>query len=249
MRIFKVKGIVIKEMVYKETDKIITLMTDKFGKISCMAKGAKKNNSPILASSQFLVYSEFLLYKGTNFYHINSAEMLESFYSLKTDYDKLEKAYEVTKTLNKLAYENEDSEDLLSLYLNTLFVISSKDKDFKLIHSIFKLKAMCLTGYTPHIYKCSKCNEILATKDRVLVTYFDKTNNKCECENCYKKGSENITISNKKIKKYRNITDSILVAMLYVISSRVKKVFSFDLDNKQVKEFEDFINIYFLDKE
>ena len=65
-------------------------MTDKLGKISCMAKGAKKNNSPLLSSSQFLVYSEFLLYKGTNFYHINSAEMIESFYTLRIDYDKLE---------------------------------------------------------------------------------------------------------------------------------------------------------------
>ena len=103
MRLFKVKGIVIKEVQYKENDKIVTIMTDKLGKISCMAKGAKKNNSSLLSSSQFLVYSEFLLYKGTNFYHINSAEMLESFYNLRIDYDKLEKAFEVAKLLNKLA--------------------------------------------------------------------------------------------------------------------------------------------------
>ena len=117
MRLYKVKGIVIKEVQYKENDKIITIMTDKLGKISCMAKGAKKNNSPILSSSQFLVYSEFMLYKGTNFYHINSAEMLESFYNLRVDYDKLERAFEVAKLLNKLAYEeNEETRNTISFF-------------------------------------------------------------------------------------------------------------------------------------
>lgn len=245
MKTFKVKGIVIKETVYKETDKIIILMTDKFGKISCMAKGAKKNSSPILATSQFLVYSEFLLYKGTSFYHINSAEMLESFYSIKVDYEKLDKAYEITKALNSIAYENEDSEDILSLYLNTLFVIANKDKDFKFISSIFKLKAMCLAGYSPHVYKCNKCNEIMATKDKILEAYFDKTNNRIECGDCHEKSkSENIN----NAKRYRKISDSVLIALLYTISSPVKKVFNFELKEKELREFEDFVNIYFLDK-
>lgn len=245
MKILKVKGIVIKEIIYKETDKIITLMTDKLGKISCMAKGAKKNNSPLLASSQFLVYSEFLLYKGTSYYYINSAEMLESFYSLKTDYEKLEKAYDITKVLNKVAYENHEAEDLLSLYLNTLFVIANKDKDFKYISSIFKLKSLCLAGYSPHIYKCSKCDRVMANKDRILEAYFNKINNMCECADCYEKMKSQ---DFQSIKKYRKISDAVLVAILYTISSPVKRVFGFELKEKELNEFEDFINIFFLDK-
>ena len=72
MDLIKVKGIVIRETTYKDNDKIITLLTDKLGKISCMAKGAKKNNSPILANCQYLVYSEFVLYKSKNFYMLQS---------------------------------------------------------------------------------------------------------------------------------------------------------------------------------
>ena len=64
MNLIKVKGIVIKEISFKENDKIITLLTDNLGKISCIARGAKKTNSTLLACSQFLVYSEFVLFKG-----------------------------------------------------------------------------------------------------------------------------------------------------------------------------------------
>lgn len=245
MRLFKVKGIVIKEVQYKENDKIITIMTDKLGKISCMAKGAKKNNSPLLSSSQFLVYSEFMLYKGTNFYHINSAEMIESFYDLRVDYDKLERAFEVAKLLNKLAYEEEDETGILSLFLNTLYIIANKDKPFDLVRNIFLLKLLCLLGYTPHLYKCSKCSEKMFGDNNNNNTkyYYDRTTNSAVCDSCYNK----IIASDKlEIRKYKEISEGALYAMLYVISSDIKKVFSFDIKGKTLNEFVDFVNEYYL---
>lgn len=245
MRLFKVKGIVIKEVQYKENDKIITIMTDKLGKISCLAKGAKKNNSPILASSQFLVYSEFLLYKGTNFYHINSAEMLESFYSLRTDYDKLEKAFEVSKLLNKLAYEEDEETEIMSLFLNTLYIIENKDKHFDLVRNTFLLKLLCLLGYAPRLYKCSCCNEKMfndkSSKDTRY--YYDRTNNSAVCELCYNKV---ITNNKMDIRKYKEIGEGTLYSLLYVIASDTKKIFSFDIKGKTLDEFSDFVNEYYL---
>lgn len=246
MRLFKVKGIVIKEVQYKENDKIITIMTDKLGKISCMAKGAKKNNSPLLSSSQFLVYSEFMLYKGTNFYHINSAEMIESFYSLRIDYDKLEKGFEVAKLLNKLAYEEDEETGILSLFLNTLYIIANKeDKPFDLVRNVFLLKLLCLLGYTPGLYKCSKCGEKMFGDNNKEDTkyYYDRTTNSAVCDTCY-----NHIIENNKleIRKYKEISEGALYAMLYVIASDIKKIFSFDIKGKTLNEFSDFVNEYYL---
>ena len=42
MKLTKVKGIVIKETSYKDNDKIITILSDELGKVSVMAKGAKR---------------------------------------------------------------------------------------------------------------------------------------------------------------------------------------------------------------
>lgn len=42
LSIFKSKAIVIKTLDFKESDKIIWLFTEKLGKISVIAKGAKK---------------------------------------------------------------------------------------------------------------------------------------------------------------------------------------------------------------
>lgn len=234
MKLLKVKGVVIKEVPYKDNDKIITLMTDKLGKVSCMAKGAKKTNSALLASCQLLVYSEFVLYKGASFYHINSAETINTFYALRTDYDKLEKAYEITKVLNNLVVENEDTENILSLYLNSLFVISKEMLKFEHVMSIFKLKMLVLLGYSPSIVACSNCNKRMLS-EKNLGYYYSFNTNSILCGDCYNKLKvENIN----KIKNgwYVSLSMATFYAITYIISSDIKKIFSFKVDEKTLGE-------------
>ena len=99
MKLIKTTGIVIKEIDFKDNDKIITILTKDLGKISAMVKGAKRTNSPYLASSQYLVYSEFVLFQGKTFYHVNSTTVIDTFYDLRVDYDKLNYAFDMTKLL------------------------------------------------------------------------------------------------------------------------------------------------------
>ncbi len=234
MKLLKVKGVVIKEIPYKENDKIITLMTDKLGKISCMARGAKKTNSALLASCQLLVYSEFVLYKGTSFYHINSAETIDTFYNLRTDYDKLEKAYEITKVINSLVVENEDTEHILSLYLNSLFVISKDLLKFDYVMSVFKLKMLVLLGYSPSIVACSNCNKRMLSETNEGYYYSFNTNS-ILCGTCYNKLKQE---SENKIKNgwYVSVSMAAFYAITYIIASDTKKVFSFKVDDKALQE-------------
>ena len=234
MKLLKVKGVVIKEVPYKDNDKIITLMTDKLGKISCMAKGAKKTNSALLASCQLLVYSEFVLYKGTSFYHINSAEIIDTFYSLRTDYDKLEKAYEITKILNSLVIENEENTGILSLYLNTLYVISKEMLKFDYTISIFKLKMLVLLGYSPSIVSCSNCNKRML-EDGNKGYYYSFNTNSILCGDCYNKLKQT---SPDRIKNgwYVSLSQAAFYGITYIVASDTKKVFSFKVDEKALTE-------------
>ncbi len=236
MKLLKVKGVVIKETAYKDNDKIITLLTDELGKISCMAKGAKKTNSALLAPCQLLVYSEFVLYKGTTFYHINSAESIETFYDFRIDLDKYEKACEVTKILNNLVYENIEANGILSLFLNTLYVIAKKDLDFNYVKSVFKLKMLALLGYSPSITKCSNCNSSMIEKEDKGYYYSFNTNSVL-CGNCYTKLSKE---NEDKLKSgwYVKLGQATFYAIFYILASDSKKVFSFKIDKKAEKELE-----------
>ena len=130
--------------------------------------------------------------------------MLESFYKLRIDYDKLEKAFEVSKLLNKLAYEEDEETEILSLFLNTLYIIENKDKQFDLVRNTFLLKLLCLLGYTPRLYKCSCCNEKMFgdSNKRNINYYYDRTNNSAVCHDCYNKIINNMKEQNAQLIIY-----------------------------------------------
>ncbi|MCI8352189.1 MAG: DNA repair protein RecO [Clostridia bacterium] len=119
--------------------------------MSCAAKGARRPKSALLAGSQLLCFGEYMLYQGTSTYHINSCETIEMFYNLRTDLDKLKYASHITKIIYDVTNENENSYKILQLFLNTLYTISETDKDMDLVVSIFKLRLMCILGFTPSI--------------------------------------------------------------------------------------------------
>jgi DNA repair protein RecO (recombination protein O) len=79
-KLIKTKGIVLSEANYSETDKILTILAYDLGKISCIAKGARRNQSRFLASSQLFAFRDLILFKGNGeLYHINSAELINSY--------------------------------------------------------------------------------------------------------------------------------------------------------------------------
>jgi hypothetical protein len=81
----KINGIVIAENNMGDYDKMLTILTPNYGKISCVAKGARRPQSALLAGTQLFCFGEYMMYKGTNTYHINSCETIEIFYNLRTD--------------------------------------------------------------------------------------------------------------------------------------------------------------------
>lgn len=225
MKLIKVKGIVIREVPYKDNDKIITLLTDTYGKISCLAKGAKKTNSGLLASSQFLVYSEFVLYKGSKFYHVNSASIINMFYDLRMDFDKLEIAFSLTKLISSVTDEYQDTSNILILFLNTLYLLQQGKKDKKLVITVFKIRLFCILGFAPRIDKCSMCGQALIQKENKKDIYYDYVSNVFCCGEC---------IKNSDKKRYIQISHQTVIAIRYVVLTQIRKIFSFnieDLDN------------------
>ena len=232
MKLIKVKGIVIRESTYKDNDKIITILTDSIGKVSVIAKGAKKTNSPYLASSQYLVYSEFVLYQNTGYFYLNSASVINTFYNLRVDLDKLQTVFELTKLINSVTDENQDCERILKLFLNTIYALDKIDKDKKLIVNAFKIKLFTLLGFAPRQDKCANCSKLLLDAEEEFV-YYNYVDNVFLCENCKGIGDSRSVI---------RLTKATFNAIFYVIRSDLKKMFSFEL--KSYTDFELFGQVF-----
>lgn len=230
MGTMKLKGIIIAENNMADFDKMVTLLTPN-GKIGCAAKGARRPKSLLMAGTQYLCFGEYLLYKGASSYNINSCETIEVFYNIRTDLDKLKYAACITQIINDVTYENQNTYRILQLYLNTLYMISETDKNLDLVLSVFKIRLLCLLGFTPEINKCTICN---STEN---FTSFSIKDNGFKCVACAKQDTSSI-----------DLTPTTIDAIRYIIFCPHKKVFSFDLPEESIRELSLVSKLYLDDK-
>ena len=153
------------------------------------------------------------------------------FYNIRTDLDKVKYAMHITKIIQDVTTENENSYKILQLYLNTLYMISETDKDMDLILSIFKIKLLCLLGFKPRIEECTNC------KQKENLTYFSIKDNGVKCKECAKQDKSSISI-----------TPSTLAAIKFIITAPSKKIFGFNLKDESLKEMKLLSKIYFNEK-
>ena len=231
MATVKVKGIILSENNMGDYDKMLTILTPNFGKISCSAKGARRPKSALLAGTQLFCFGEFLLYQGTSTYHINSCEIIEMFYKIRTDLDKLKYAIHINKIVQDVTDENENCYQILQLYLNTLYMLSETQKDKELIVSIFKLRLLSILGFMPRVMACVTCRE------KEQLSYFSIRDNGFKCELCSRQDKSSLYMS-----------ESTKNAIKYTVSAPAKKLFSFDLKNEALEEFKLITRIYFNEK-
>lgn len=231
MKLLKVKGVVIAEKTVADFDKIVTILTPNMGKIEAAAKGSRRPKSLLMAATQFLCFGEYVLYKSGNNYSINSCETIEVFYDIRTDLDKLKYAAHITRIVNDVTTENQNTYKLMQLYLNTLYMISETDKNLSLINSVFTLRLLSIIGFRPMIDECKNCK----TKDDL--TYFSFRDSGFKCSVCSKqdKGAIEISPTTKD-------------AIRYIILANAKKIFSFEVPEDTIKELEIISKIYLQEK-
>lgn len=231
MGTIKTKGIIIAENNVGDFDKMLTMLTPGLGKISCIAKGARRPKSALLAGSQLLCFGEYMMYKGANTYNINSCETIEVFYNIRTDLDKLKYAMHITKIIQGVTEENQNSYKILQLFLNTIYTISETDKDLDLTLSIFKLRLMCYLGFTPRVQGCTECGE------HVNISSFSMKKSGFKCATC-----------SKLDKSCIQITESTQNAIKYIVMAPPKKLFSFNLKDESLEELKIISKLYLNEK-
>ena len=89
LSIFENKAVIIKTQDFKENDKLVWLYTEKLGKITAIAKGAKRSKSKFLSITLPLCYGEYMVYKGKNLYTLQEGKLINSFQGLLSNLDKL----------------------------------------------------------------------------------------------------------------------------------------------------------------
>lgn len=154
----KTEAIVIKSIDYGEAHKIVTLYTKDYGKLSVMARGAKRPKSRLSAVTQLFTYGLFLFFRqakksvGT----LTQGERLQSFNQVRQDLIKMAYAAYFAELVDKLTDDDEKDPYLFQLLL-VAFTQLDEGQDPELLARLFELKMLIIGGYKPEVDRCVIC--------------------------------------------------------------------------------------------
>jgi len=176
--VLKTPGIIIKEVDYRDNDKMITLFSPEHGRIDALSRGCKKQGSKLMASSQLFNCGEYLFNtRGEKNYHAG-CEITHSFFGLRETAEKLFTASFFVELAGVFIVPNQGDRRLYSLLLNSLFSLEKKLNDRTLIMQFFLIKFADIAGLRPYVGKCMDCKK----QEKSYYFYFDEGGVLCyEC--------------------------------------------------------------------
>lgn len=225
------RALVLREVDYKESDKILTVLTAENGKMTLSAKGCRKKGSAIAAASQLLVWSEMTLYEYQGRWAVKEAATDRQFAGVRSDIEKLALACYFAEMGELLSVEDIPAPELLSLLLNSLHALDKMDKPLPLVKAAFELKAMCLAGYEPVLDACAICG------CQPEQPGFHLSEGVLHCADCRQEVGEGISMP---------LTPAAVEAMRHVAYGDPKRLFSFRLDNDSMRKMADTCEAYVL---
>lgn len=220
----KIEGIVVAERSYSETSKIITIITEEFGLLGIIAKGAKTLKSPFRNATTKLTYGIFnIRYKESGLSILISVDILDSLKEIRKDIMKISYA-SFLSDLSEQVMKQSHHYGIFSLFKNSLIKLN-EGYDPMVISNILELKYLDYLGVMPVLDECSICS----SKKSIVTLSVDKGG--YICKNCY---SNEKKVSEKTIK---------LIRMFYYID--IAKISKLEISPEVKKELNDFLDQYY----
>ena len=192
-------GIVLRGTEYRESDRILNILSKERGLIAVTARGCRKPNSKLAAISQQFAYGEIEVNERLGKLQLSSATVLESLYSIRESYEQLLSATRVVNAAEHIAEKEQANDALFILVYNTLSVIAYGSGDPKDAELTYAAKLLRLCGYAPTLTRCVKCGADLRGEKTV---HFSNSLGGSVCERC---GSAYKTVSVLSLEAFRRM--------------------------------------------
>lgn len=222
-------GLVLREAKYRESDKILTVLTPDLGKLTITARASRKKGGGVSAAAQLLVWSELTLSEYRGRWTLSEGATELEFRNLRRDLDRLSLGSYFAELTDTMVPEGQSAPELLSLLLNALYALDQLKKPLPLVKAAFELRLLSLSGYAPDLSACAVCGRepeepVLHLREGQLL-----------CRRCKQGGGIALPLNGAALE-----------AMRYILRCESRRLFSFRLDEESLEQLCDACEGYLL---
>lgn len=221
-------GIILSSMPVGDYDKRLVILTKERGKITVFARAARKPNSPYLGVSEPFNFGTFSLAEGYDAYYLNGADVKEYFLDVKNDIEGICYGTYFCDVLEYLCVDGFGDVNILNLLYVTLKALGRPEISKHLIRRIFEVKVLTYDGEGMVAFECCMCG-----KQSDLAAFF-LSGNGFVCTEC-----------SRKLDHVKYLHQSTIYTIQYIMSSSLKKLYSFQVNDDVMLEMDEVIGNYF----
>jgi len=223
MQIIEVEGFVISVVPYKESSKILNILTKEYGIVGVISKGCKKMKSKLRLISEKFAYGNFYIsYKENGLSTLIDGDIINYFENIKSDIVKISYLSYLTELVTGV-YKECENENVYNLFINSVKKIE-EGLDPKVICNILELQFLEYLGINLNLDGCVKCGN-----QKVITISLSKGG--YVCSNCR---TDEIIYDEKVIK---------LIRLYYYVD--ISKISSLDIDDDVSRKINDLLTEYY----
>ncbi len=181
MPLREAEAFVIKSHPLGESDRVITFLTRRVGKLRGVARGARRSRRRFGSNLELLsrVRLSYFEKEGVDLSRVESAELLESFYELQSDPERGAVLACFAEIADAFAREQQEDERFFRLLHAVLRAVrSGLDLDWS--GRYFEVWTLRLHGVLPDLANCSGCSASLAARGAL----FRRSEGSVVCRGC-----------------------------------------------------------------
>src|SRR5271170_2845482 len=179
MTLFRDRGLVLRTIRLGEADRIVTLMTERHGKVRAVAKGVRRTKSKFGSRLEPLSHVTLLGWQGRGDLDIiNQVEVLDTFRTVREDLDRMAAAMSMLEVVDQVGQERHGNPRLYEMLVGVLGALA--DRNSAMVLPAFFLKVLALEGSAPVLDSCVSCGE----EDVALLVAFDLSEGGVLCRSC-----------------------------------------------------------------
>lgn len=220
----KIEGIIVSEVDYKESSKIINVFSPTEGVIGILARGTKKVKSNLSGVTSKLTYGYFhIQYKENALSTLIEVDVIDGFKKIRRSIDMISYASYLVE-LSSMAYKHDNNIEIYNLLIASLKKID-EGYDYEVITNILELKLLEHLGIKPVIDGCVNCGS------KVDIVTISSYRGGYLCKNCAR---DEVIVNIKTIK---------LLRMFYYVD--INKISKLDISDNIKRELNRFIEDYY----
>ena len=219
-------GMVLSAMPIGDYDKRLVVLTKERGKITVFARGARRPNSSLLASTNPFAFGEFELFEGKTAYNACKISVKNYFRELTEDIEMAYYGFYFLELADYYAVENVEAKDMCNLLYVSLRALTKPVFPNRLIRRIYELRMLVLAGEYPHLFSCVSCG----AKEGLNTFHVKRGGVLCSACGALHGGIP--------------VDASTLYTMQYIVSSPPERLYSFQVTEEVLTSLERVMNEY-----